>query len=180
MTDPTNQKSPGVTLFQGILLLVLGVLSITFPLFASIAVEQVFGAFLLIGGGYALATSAGRKESGLAQRVVSGLWALLTLVTGLLLVFEVCAGMEMLTLLLACYFAAQGVVTILACFRFRGTTTFWVMLLSGAVSLILAGMIFAGFPGSSAWVLGLLFGINMIFAGAFFISMALNLRAQAA
>lgn len=178
MSDPASQKSPGVTLFQGILLVVLGVLSIAFPLLASIAVEQLFGAFLLIAGGYALASAAGRKESGVTQRVVSGLWALLTLVTGLLLVFEICAGLEMLTILLASYFAAQGIVTILAALRFRGSGTFWVMLLSGAVSLILAGMIFRGFPGSSAWVLGLLFGINLMFAGSFFISMALTLRAR--
>ncbi len=180
MSDATNPKSPGVALFQGILLLVLGALSIIFPLIASIAIEQVFGAFLLIAGGYALATALGRKESGASHRIVSALWAILALATGLLLVFEFCAGLLTLTLLLAAYFAAQGIVTIIAAFRFSGTSTMWVMLLSGAVSLVLAGMIFSGFPGSAAWVLGLLFGINMIFAGAFFISMSITLRARAA
>lgn len=180
MSDATNQKSPGLTLFQGILIMVLGILSIIFPLIASIAIEQVFGAFLLIAGGYALATALGRKDSGITHRIVSALWALLALVTGLLLVFEIAAGMLTLTLLLAAYFAAQGIVTIIAAFRFSGTSTMWVMLLSGVVSLILAGMIFSGFPGTAAWVMGLLFGINLIFTGAFFISMAIALKARGA
>ena len=46
------------------------------------------------------------------------------------------------------------------------------MLLSGAVSLLLAWVIFRGFPETAAWTLGLLFGINLVFTGAFFISMA--------
>jgi uncharacterized membrane protein HdeD (DUF308 family) len=43
---------------------------------------------------------------------------------------------------------------------------------------VLAWMIFSGFPGSAAWMLGLLFGINLIFTGFFFLSMSSTLRAQ--
>jgi uncharacterized membrane protein HdeD (DUF308 family) len=112
--------------------------------------------------------------------MVSGLWSILTLVTGLLLMFQVAAGVLTLTVLLGAYFAAQGIVTIVASFKFAGTGTFWMMLLSGVVSLALAWMIYSGFPGSAAWLLGLLFGINLIFTGAFFISMASALKQQSA
>lgn len=178
MTDATNQKSSGWTLFQGILLVVLGALAIAFPLLGTIVVEQLFAALLLIAGGYALAAAFGRRESGTASRVVSGLWAVLTLATGLLLLFQVGAGILTLTILLAVYFAAQGIVTLIAAFKFSGTGTMWLMLLSGVVSLVLAWMIFSGFPGSAAWMLGLLFGINLIFTGFFFISMSSTLKAQ--
>ena len=177
MTDANHTKSPGWTLFQGILLIVLGALAIAFPLLGTIVVEQLFAALLLIAGGYALAAALGRKDSGTASRVVSGLWAILTLVTGLLLMFQVSAGMLTLTILLAAYFAAQGLVTVLAAFKFSGTGTMWLMLLSGIVSLVLAWMIFSGFPGSAASMLGLLFGINLIFTGFFFLSMSSTLRA---
>jgi uncharacterized membrane protein HdeD (DUF308 family) len=180
MSDTTMQKSSGWTLFQGILLVVLGALAITFPLIATVAVEQLIAAFLLIAGGYALASAFGRKEESTLQRIVSGLWSILTLVTGLLLMFQVAAGMLTLTVLLGAYFAAQGIVTIVASFKFAGTGTFWMMLLSGLVSLVLAWMIYSGFPGSAAWLLGLLFGINLIFTGAFFISMASALKQQSA
>jgi uncharacterized membrane protein HdeD (DUF308 family) len=39
-------------------------------------------------------------------------------------------------------------------------------------------MVFAGLPGTAAWALGLLIGINMIFGGAAIIAMALYARNQ--
>jgi len=178
MNDATKSQSPGWTMFQGVLLIVLGVAAIAFPLLGSIVIEQVFAALLLIAGGYGLATALGRKETGTTTRVVSGLWSVLTLVTALLLLFNIGAGILTLTILLGAYFAAQGVITLVAAFRFRGTNTLWWMLLSGAVSLLLSWMIFSGFPGDAVWMLGLLFGINLIFTGFLFLSMASSLRAR--
>ena len=167
-------------MFQGILLVICGALAIAFPLLSTIAVEQIFAALLLIVGGYALAAALGQKSSGAIHRLVAILWAVLTLVTGLRLLFKIGAGVLTLTILLAAYFAAQGIVTIFGAFKFAGTGAFWMMLLSGIVSLVLAYMIFSGFPGSAAWLLGLLFGINLIFTGAFFIAMSSALKQQGA
>src|SRR5436189_186403 len=50
------------------------------------------------------------------------------------------------------------------------------MLASGIIDLILAAMVFAGLPGSAAWAIGLLVGINMIFGGSALIAMALAAR----
>jgi uncharacterized membrane protein HdeD (DUF308 family) len=50
------------------------------------------------------------------------------------------------------------------------------MLISGAVDLLLAGIIFLGLPGTAAWAIGLLVGINMVFGGSAVISMALHAR----
>jgi uncharacterized membrane protein HdeD (DUF308 family) len=167
-------------MFEGILLLILGAVAIVFPLVATVAVEQVFAALLLIAGGYALAAAIGRKGKGMPHRIISALWAVMTLATGLLLVFKVVAGILALTMLLAAYFAAQGIVTIIGAFRFPGTSAMWMMILSGVVSLVLSWMVFSGFPGSATWLLGLLFGINLIFTGAFFISMSMALRGREA
>ena len=52
------------------------------------------------------------------------------------------------------------------------------MLASGIVDLILAAMIFAGLPGTAAWALGLLVGINMLFGGSALVAMALHARAR--
>jgi len=180
MTTASNQKSSFWTMLQGILLIVLGACAITFPLLATIAVEQFFAALLLIAGGYALAAALGRKNAGSAHHVVAVLWSILTIVTGLLLVFKIGAGILTLTLLLASYFAAQGIVTIIGSFKFIGSGTFLMMMLSGIVSLILAWMVFSEFPSSATWILGLLFGINMIFTGAFFLTMSSALKRQGA
>jgi uncharacterized membrane protein HdeD (DUF308 family) len=50
------------------------------------------------------------------------------------------------------------------------------MLVSGIVDLVLAVIILAGLPGTSAWALGLLVGINMVFGGMALIAMALHAR----
>ena len=76
-------------MFQGVLLIILGALAIAFPLIGTIVVEQIFAALLLIAGGYGLAASLGRKSGNTGHRVITGIWAALTLVTGLLLLFQI-------------------------------------------------------------------------------------------
>ena len=50
------------------------------------------------------------------------------------------------------------------------------MLISGLIDLILAGIIFAGFPGTAAWALGLLVGINMVIGGVALVAIAAHAR----
>jgi uncharacterized membrane protein HdeD (DUF308 family) len=50
------------------------------------------------------------------------------------------------------------------------------MLASGIIDLILAAIIIAGLPGTAAWALGLLVGINLLIGGAALIGMALHAR----
>ena len=50
------------------------------------------------------------------------------------------------------------------------------LLVSGLVDLIVAALIIAGLPGSAAWAIGLLVGINLVFGGASLIGMALAAR----
>ncbi len=53
----------------------------------------------------------------------------------------------------------------------------WVwMLASGIVDLIVAAMVFIGLPGTAAWAIGLLVGINLVFSGMALIAMALHAR----
>jgi uncharacterized membrane protein HdeD (DUF308 family) len=53
------------------------------------------------------------------------------------------------------------------------------MLVSGTVDLLLATVIFLGLPGATAWALGLIVGINLVFGGASMIGMALAAHAEA-
>ncbi|MBO0123990.1 hypothetical protein J0S80_10840, partial [Streptococcus pneumoniae] len=47
------------------------------------------------------------------------------------------------------------------------------LLMSGIVDLVVAALIIAGLPGSAAWAIGLLVGINLVFGGTSLIGMAL-------
>ena len=50
------------------------------------------------------------------------------------------------------------------------------LLVSGLVDLVVAALIIAGLPGSAAWAIGLLVGINLVFGGTSLIGMALAAR----
>jgi len=88
------------------------------------------------------------------------------------------SGTISLTLVLIAFFIIEGIVSIMYAIDHRNQLSGqwgW-MLLSGIIDLILAAIIFAGLPGTAAWALGLLVGINMLFGGAALIAMALAAR----
>jgi uncharacterized membrane protein HdeD (DUF308 family) len=163
-------------LTEGIILLVLGVLAIVVPPIATIAVEILIGWVLLVSGIVGLiATFRARRAPGFGWSMVS---AVLGIVAGVVLLAWPLSGALSLTLILTVFLALEGVVSILYALEHkRELSGRWgVMLFSGAVDLILAGIIFAGLPGTAAWAIGLLVGINLVFGGSALIAMALHAR----
>ena len=78
------------------------------------------------------------------------------------------------------YFAAgmvaSGIVRIVLAFQMKeGTPWIWVVL-SGLITVLLGGMILLHWPLSSLWVLGVLLGVDLVFAGMSWIVMGLGLR----
>jgi uncharacterized membrane protein HdeD (DUF308 family) len=84
-----------------------------------------------------------------------------------------------LTLLLACVLIVSGIMRIILGFSMkRGMPWIWVVL-SGVVTLLLGLIILNHWPVSSLYILGLLLGIDLVFAGASWIGMGLSLRKAA-
>jgi uncharacterized membrane protein HdeD (DUF308 family) len=167
-------------LFEGILLVVLGILAILLPPLATLAITLVLGWLFLISGVMGLYTS-------FMLRHAPGFWwslisAVLGIVVGLLLLESPLQGALTLTLVLIAFFVVEGVASIMfALDHKRELSGQWGwMVLSGVVDLILAAMIIAGLPGTAAWALGLLVGINMIFGGWALVLLALAARKAAA
>jgi uncharacterized membrane protein HdeD (DUF308 family) len=88
------------------------------------------------------------------------------------------SGVLSLTLILIVFFLIEGIASIMfALDHKRELSGRWGwMLASGIIDLILATIILTGLPGSAAWALGLLVGINMVFGGSALIVMALYAR----
>ena len=87
-------------------------------------------------------------------------------------------GVLTLTLLLITFFIIEGAASIMFALEHKRELSGrwgW-MLASGIVDLILAAIILAGLPGTAAWALGLLVGINLVFGGTALIGMALHAR----
>jgi uncharacterized membrane protein HdeD (DUF308 family) len=104
--------------------------------------------------------------------------AVLGIVAGIVLLGWPIPGAISLTLLLTVFFTIEGLASIMYALEHRKELTGrweW-MLVSGVVDLILAFIILTGLPGTAAWALGLLVGINMLFGGTSMIAMALHAR----
>jgi uncharacterized membrane protein HdeD (DUF308 family) len=163
-------------LTEGIILLILGLLAIIVPPIATIAVEVLVGWLLLMSGIVGLiATLRMRGAPGFAWSLVS---AIVAIVAGIVLLAWPLSGALSLTMILTGFLVIEGVVSIFYALEHkRELSGRWgVMLFSGVVDLLLAGIIFAGLPGTAVWAIGLLFGVNLVFGGSAIIAMALHAR----
>jgi uncharacterized membrane protein HdeD (DUF308 family) len=163
-------------LAEGIALLILGLLALIVPPIATIAVEVLIGWLLLMSGIVGLiATLRMRGAPGFAWSLVS---AILGIVAGVVLLGWPLSGALSLTMILTVFLVLEGVISILYALEHkRELSGRWgVMLFSGVIDLLLAGVIFAGLPGTAAWAIGLLFGVNLVFGGSAIIAMALHAR----
>lgn len=163
-------------LAEGIILLILGILAIVVPPIATIAVEVLIGWLLLMSGIVGLiSTFRTRGAPGFGWSLLS---AVIGTVAGIVLLAWPLSGALSLTLILTVFLVLEGVVSILYSLEHkRELSGRWgMMLLSGVVDLVLAGIIFAGLPGTAAWAIGLLVGINLVFGGSALIAMALHAR----
>jgi len=167
-------------LTEGIVLVILGILAILVPWLATITFTILIGWLFLISGGVGLATT-------LWMRHAPGFWwsllsAFIGIAAGILLLIWPITGALSLTLVLGAFFIVEGVASIMYAVEHRSQLTGrwgW-MMVSGIIDLILAGIIIAGWPGTAAWALGLLVGINLLFGGVALIGMALAARHPAA
>jgi uncharacterized membrane protein HdeD (DUF308 family) len=168
-----------VFLAEGILLMILGVLAIVVPNVATLAVEALIGWLLLVSGIVGLiATLRMRSAPGFGWSLLS---AAIAIAAGVVLLIWPLSGALSLTLVLTAFLTVEGVATILYALEHRRELSgrWGLMLFSGGVDLILAAMIFAGFPATAAWAIGLLMGINLVFGGSALIAMALHARGAA-
>jgi uncharacterized membrane protein HdeD (DUF308 family) len=166
-------------LVEGAILLVLGLVAVMVPMVATVAVEIIVGWLILVSGVVGLATT-------FYMRRAPGFWwslfsALIGTAAGVVLLLWPLNGALSLTLILTVFLAFEGIVSIMFALDHRRELSgrWGMMLLSGIVDLILAGFIFSGLPGTAAWAIGLLVGINLVFGGSAVIAMALHARRSA-
>jgi uncharacterized membrane protein HdeD (DUF308 family) len=166
-----------VLLAEGIILLVLGAAAVVLPPIATIAVEIIIGWLLLLSGVLGLVTTLWmRRAPGFPWSLLS---AVLGIAAGIVLLRWPLSGVVSLTLILTVFLVIEGIASILFALEHRREFSgrWGLMLVCGIVDLILAGIIFLGLPGTAAWAIGLLVGINLVFGGMALIAMALHARA---
>ena len=161
---------------QGVLMIVLGVLAVAAPAFATLTVDIYVGWLFLISGVLGLiAMFSARNVPGFLWTLVT---ALLSIIVGGVLLWKPAEGEVSLTIVLTAFFIVEGIFQAVAAFTYRDAmpSSWGWLLASGLADLALAAIIIAGWPGTAAWVLGLLVGVNLLTTGWAVVMVALGAR----
>jgi uncharacterized membrane protein HdeD (DUF308 family) len=157
-----------------VLLILAGILAIVVPPVAGIGVAILVAWLVLLGGIAHLAIAWHiRSTGGLFWELLVGLLYLAIAIY--MLVWPV-AGLASLTLLLAGYLFAKGIIVLVLAYRIRHHAGSGWLFLDGVIALILGAMIGLSWPWSSEWAIGTLIGISMLFAGITRLPMAMAAR----
>jgi uncharacterized membrane protein HdeD (DUF308 family) len=155
----------------GVLAIFVGCIAILVPAVAAVGTAIFIGWILLIVGAFLVAAAVSAHSIGTV--VLRLLWAALTVVVGVWLIIEPHNGTLTLTLVLGIYFLFMGLTRIAVAFIGRGQSNAGLVGLSGVAGLLIGILVLAKFPSSADWAIGLLVGIDLIFAGWTLTSVAL-------
>ncbi|WP_108861672.1 HdeD family acid-resistance protein [Ruegeria sp. Alg231-54] len=164
--------------------LLLGLLSIAFgifvlgaPVVASVAVTVVTGVLLLISG--ALQVFGGFTVEGTGNKILSLIMGAVMLFLGWSFLDHPLQGTLTLATVMLILFMAGGIARVILSFQMKGTQFFWPTMISGILSIVLAGIIWT-YVGSDPQVLlsilGIFLGIEMLFNGFGLVFMAFFIR----
>ncbi|MFN6006370.1 MAG: HdeD family acid-resistance protein [Paracoccaceae bacterium] len=148
----------------GLFFVVLGLLATALPAWATIAVEQLVAVLLLVWGAAGLGFGLSLRPNP-EWRMTTALFVLVLALGMIFLVFPQ-DGVQTMTMLLIAVYLIQGAASISVGLGLRGKVRAWgLLLLSGVASLVLGLLILTGWPGTAAWTLGMLTGLNFLANG---------------
>ncbi len=168
------RKASGWSMFWGILMFVCGILAISLPLASSIGIVILLGWLLVFAGvSHLFFAFHCHSVGGVLWQV---LLAIVYAIAGIYMLMNPLLGVLSLTLLLAVFLLAEGILEIALYFRIRRVRHRGWILFDGIVTLILGILIWAQWPSSSVWLIGTLVGISLIFSGVsrFMLSLAIR------
>ncbi|MCX6339078.1 MAG: DUF308 domain-containing protein [Candidatus Aureabacteria bacterium] len=175
---PMEGVSRGWLVFLGVILVIAGIAAIGMPLVASLAVELLIGWILIVSGiMQSIYSFSSRRWGKFFMRLLAGL---LYFLAGIMLVAHPLRGVLTLTLLLGILFVLEGICKIIGSFQIRHVQNWGWLFFSGILALLIGILIWKGWPSSSAWAIGLLVGINILFRGWALIALALAIPSGSA
>jgi uncharacterized membrane protein HdeD (DUF308 family) len=162
LRDELSERWKGLRI-AGILAIAVGTVAILVPMAFSVGTSIFIGIILLFAGAWMCFDAWSVRGAGrIAIRLV---WALLTEAAGLYLILAPLEGTVTLTFVLVAYFIAIGIIRIGEAIAARGMPGAGLVGLNGALSLLIGLLIGVELPSSADWAIGLLVGIDLLFAG---------------
>ena len=150
-------------LWSGIGFLLVGAISLFFPIISSIAVELMVG-WLFVFAGVFVCINAFSVE-GTGPFFGTLLIGLLQFAGGLFLVFHPAVGLLLLTVFVVVAFIVEGAQQMAMGFQLKPLKGWGWTVVSGLISVVCAILIATNMLGASAVLLGILLGVNFISTG---------------
>jgi len=148
----------------GILSLVLGIIGTFMSVAVTMASVMVFGILLIIAGVVFLIDSFAAPEW--KGRLLGLLISLLYVAGGIVMLMYPTGSAVWFTLFIAAFLIVIGATRIFMGFKIKDVVSEWGwMVFGGMLSIILGIMIYAQWPFSGLWVIGLFISIEMIIQG---------------
>ena len=160
----------GWTTTIAVLMIVLGIIAITFPFFATVASTLAFGwVFILAGIAQIVYAFQSRGAGKVAWKLILGV---LYLLAGMFVVANPLEGVLALTLVLGITIFVQGIIQVSIAFQMRRISPNWAwMLVSGIIGIIFGIFVWSNFPFSAAWLIGIFIGTNLLFDGLWMLTL---------
>ncbi|RCW86655.1 HdeD family acid-resistance protein [Paracoccus lutimaris] len=163
-------------MIAGLISLFGGFFALANPLAATLTAELLAGWMFVAVGIMTMVSAFG--DQGWGGRILSLLIGLIILILGIDLIVNPLAGIVSLTFVVAIGLLVMGVLRLLLAFRSDFAQLRWVLILSGAVSLLLGAMIMSNFPQSAALVLGVYLAVELISNGVSLIVLSLARKSE--
>jgi uncharacterized membrane protein HdeD (DUF308 family) len=151
----------GWAIAAGVLLIIGGIAALAAPFVAALFAALWVAWGLVFGGIGELISAWSASEN----RLWKALLGLLYLAVGIYMLIHPGEGLLALALTLAWLFLIQGVISIFGSLQLRPLAGWGWWLFDGIITLILAFLIFSGWPGDSAQIIAILVGVSLIISG---------------
>jgi len=161
-------------LLLGIALLIIGLIALIQPVSVEKVLLWIIGLLMIVGGcTQAIKGIQSGERNDKSFNLVAGL---LFVVLGIVIIVCWFSLLAFFTLIIGILFLLQGVWTLMVALSARHAQGHLVTVLSGVLSIIIAILILARWPMSGAEVVGILFGVNLIFCGAAMLALGSALK----
>jgi uncharacterized membrane protein HdeD (DUF308 family) len=164
----------GFSIFLSILLIAGGLLAILLAAETTIAVVIILAWMLMIGGIVQFIYAF--RSRGVGMTIWKIVVALAYFLTGAFLRMNLGIGLATLTFALVFFFVIEGVMSLVAFFRGgKSGGSAW-LLINGILTLLLAILIWAHWPSSAMWIIGVFVGFNLLMNGMTRLMLTLAVR----
>jgi uncharacterized membrane protein HdeD (DUF308 family) len=158
----------------GVIYVVTGLIALSSVALATAASVFFVGVMMLIAGVAEVINAFQLKSWG--KSLLWGILGMLYIIAGFMTFENPLLAAALLTLLLGAALVASGVLRIVLAFNMKEGMPWAGVAFSGVITILLGGVILAHWPVSSVYILGILLGVDLVFAGSGWILVGLGLK----